>query len=100
MFHGGERFWDNIRRLRRTDFYIVVGEPFEVNLGGSTATRKLRMEVLDQIMYQLAALLPGKYRGTYSDLHNAQTHHLAFADPANNNLNRIEQIQELNGHTA
>jgi 1-acyl-sn-glycerol-3-phosphate acyltransferase len=96
VFHGGELFWDKIRRLRRTDFHIVVGEPFEIDLEGTATARKLRMEVLDQIMYQLAALLPTQYRGAYSDLHNARSNHLFFANPQLNNLNRIRQNQELN----
>lgn len=88
VFHGGERFWDNLRRRRRTDFHIVVGAPFKIDLQGQRVTRELRSELLDEIMYQLAALLPVKYRGIYSDLDRASDHHLVFSDTARNNLHR------------
>ncbi|MGD2162283.1 MAG: lysophospholipid acyltransferase family protein [Anaerolineales bacterium] len=89
VFYGGENFWDNIRRFRRTDFYIVVGEPFRVNIQDTAPSRKLRMQVLEQIMYQLAALLPTRYRGAYSNLQNARYDHLFFSDPHRNNLKRF-----------
>jgi 1-acyl-sn-glycerol-3-phosphate acyltransferase len=88
VFYGGEHFWDNLRRLRRTDFHIVVGEPFKIDLQGQRVTREIRSELLDEIMYQLAALLPAEYRGIYSDLDQASDRHLVFSDTARNNLHR------------
>lgn len=88
VFHGGEVFWDNLRRLRRTDFQIVVGEIFEVDLGEAKPSREVREKVLEEIMYQLAALLPPRYRGDYADLAEATSEYLVFNDPAQNNLHR------------
>ncbi|MDF1501157.1 MAG: lysophospholipid acyltransferase family protein [Anaerolineales bacterium] len=85
-FHGGELFWDNLRRLRRTDFKIVVGEPFELIPNVSNASREVRNEILDEIMYQLAALLPAQYRGAYANLDSATSRYLVFSDPVRNNL--------------
>jgi 1-acyl-sn-glycerol-3-phosphate acyltransferase len=88
VFHGGELFWENLWRLKRTDFHIVVGSPFKIDLRGQRATRELRSEVLKEIMYQLAALLPADYRGVYSNIQHASDRYLVFADSSQNNLQR------------
>jgi 1-acyl-sn-glycerol-3-phosphate acyltransferase len=88
VFHGGELFWDNFQRLRRTDFHIAVGEPFKLDLNATKVTRAVRYEILDEVMYQLAALLPARYRGAYANLETATDHFLLFDDPAKNNLRR------------
>ena len=76
--YGAERYRDNLRRLRRTDFHIVVGEPFSLDAGGARVTRQVRQQILDEIMYQMAALLPPAYRGVYSDLDAATEKYLTF----------------------
>ncbi len=76
--YGFENCEDNMRRLRRTDFYIAVGKPFHLNTRGSKATRQVRQQMVDEIMYQLAALLPPAYRGVYSDMSAATTEYLDF----------------------
>jgi 1-acyl-sn-glycerol-3-phosphate acyltransferase len=68
VYYGGELFWSNLSRLRRTDFHIVVGQPFYLDAGGVKVTREVRQQMADEIMYQMAALLPPAYRGVYSDL--------------------------------
>jgi 1-acyl-sn-glycerol-3-phosphate acyltransferase len=94
VFHGGEKFWENLPRLKRTDFHITVGEPFDVNLNGLSATREVRNDVLNEIMFQLAALLPPEYRGVYADLDLATSRFLVFKDPGSNNLNRPTRTLE------
>ncbi len=37
---GGEHFRANLKRLRRTDFFIRVGRPFVLETGGARVTRK------------------------------------------------------------
>ena len=86
VFYGGETFWRNLKRLRRTSFHIVVGDPFRVRVDGQKVRRELRQQIADEIMYQLAALLPPAYRGVYSDLGAATEEHLQFATPATSNL--------------
>ena len=78
VHYGDEGYRDNLRRLRRTDFHIVVGEPFYVDPGGVKVTRQVRRQILDEIMYQMAALLPPAYRGLYSNLDAATQKFLTF----------------------
>jgi 1-acyl-sn-glycerol-3-phosphate acyltransferase len=66
-FYGGETLKRNARRLRRTPFHIVVGEPFHLSVEGRV-TQTVRQDLTDQIMYKLAALLPPAYRGEYAAL--------------------------------
>jgi 1-acyl-sn-glycerol-3-phosphate acyltransferase len=68
---GGERFSKNFKSLKRTDFYIRVGEPFKLDPGNERVTREVRQKMVDEMMYRLAALLPERYRGAYADLENA-----------------------------
>jgi 1-acyl-sn-glycerol-3-phosphate acyltransferase len=89
--YGGEKFRSNITHLRRTDFHIVVGEPFYVDAKGATVMGALRQRIADEIMYQLAALLPPFYRGYYSNLDAATEEYLRFDPPARSNLLRAQQ---------
>jgi 1-acyl-sn-glycerol-3-phosphate acyltransferase len=86
--YGGEKFRSNITRLRRTDFHIVVGEPFYVDAKGAAVMGATRQRIADEIMYQLAALLPPFYRGYYSDLSAATEEYLRFEPPSRSNLLR------------
>ena len=90
VFYGGERFWQNLRRLRRTPFHIVVGNPFHVQTDGAKPRRELRQQITDEIMYQLAALLPPAYRGVYADLDAATETYLHFTPPETSNLRSVE----------
>jgi 1-acyl-sn-glycerol-3-phosphate acyltransferase len=62
---GGERYGHNLKRLRRTDFHIRVGKPFRLDAAGERVSGEVRQEMADEIMYQMAALLPEEYRGQY-----------------------------------
>ncbi len=75
---GGEKFLGNLKRLRRTDFAMRVGRPFMLNTNGERITRESRQQVVDEMMYQLAALLPEEYRGEYGDMSKATTQYLKF----------------------
>jgi 1-acyl-sn-glycerol-3-phosphate acyltransferase len=75
---GGEKFLSNLKRLRRTDFSMRVGRPFTLNTNGERITREQRQQVVDEMMYQLAMLLPEEYRGEYSDMSKATTQFLKF----------------------
>ncbi len=87
VYYGGERFGRNLTRLRRTDFHIVVGNPFYLNAAGKV-TREMRQQMTDEIMCQIAALLPPDYRGYYSDLSAATETYLRFPDSSESNLRR------------
>jgi 1-acyl-sn-glycerol-3-phosphate acyltransferase len=88
VYYGGERIKENLSRFRRTDFHIVVGQPFTLSVEGVRVTREVRQQMTDEIMYQLAALLPPAYRGHYADLGAATEVYLRF--PAGqSNLRRM-----------
>lgn len=77
-YYGSERFRRNIVRLRRTDFCIRVGHPFYLQSSDVKAIRQIRQAITDEIMYQLAALLPAPYRGVYANLDAATQNYLRF----------------------
>jgi 1-acyl-sn-glycerol-3-phosphate acyltransferase len=64
--------------LRRPVFDIRVGRAFRLDAKGRRVTREILQEMTDEIMYQLAKLLPEKFRGVYSDLGKATEKWLAF----------------------
>ena len=64
-FCGGEALKRNAKRLRRTPFHIMVGEPFHLSVEGRV-TQAARQDLTDEIMYKLAAMLPPAYRGQYA----------------------------------
>lgn len=80
VFYGGECFWRNLPRVRRTDFHIRVGRPFSLDADGRRVTREMRQQITDEIMWQMAALLPPPYRGVYADLDAATRGFLRFAN--------------------
>lgn len=68
---GGEIYLKNLKRLKRTDFHIRIGEPFKINVEGVKVTGEIRQQIVDEMMCRLAKLLPEEYRGDYSDMSNA-----------------------------
>jgi 1-acyl-sn-glycerol-3-phosphate acyltransferase len=84
VFYGAEHFWRNLARLRRSEFHIVVGEPFILRADDPRVTRPTRRAMIDEIMYQMAALLPPEYRGLYADLDAAPQGYLHFLPGAPN----------------
>ncbi|MGC9356619.1 MAG: lysophospholipid acyltransferase family protein [Anaerolineae bacterium] len=87
-YHGGEKFWENLLHLRRTDFHVAVGDPFYLDPGQARASHEIRRKMTDEIMYQIAALLPADYRGHYADLNKATENFLRFPTGSNSNLRR------------
>jgi 1-acyl-sn-glycerol-3-phosphate acyltransferase len=77
-YYGGEQFWRNLPRLQQTNFHVVVGRPFTLNADGIKVTREVRQQIADEIMYQIAALLPPAYRGYYSNPAGATSAFLRF----------------------
>jgi 1-acyl-sn-glycerol-3-phosphate acyltransferase len=75
---GGEDFVKNLKRLKRMDFHIRVGRMFYLEPGGERVTKEIRQQMADEMMYQLAKLLPAEYHGEYADLENATDKYLRF----------------------
>ncbi|MCK5054246.1 MAG: 1-acyl-sn-glycerol-3-phosphate acyltransferase [Anaerolineales bacterium] len=84
--YGHEDFWDNLTHLRRTDFRIAVGNPFSLQTNGEPATREMRQQMIDEVMFQIAALLPPPYRGVYANLSEATETYLRFPATSKSNL--------------
>lgn len=76
---GLQHFSKNVRRLKKTRVYFKVGRPFFVEKpGGGTVTSADRKKMTDEMMYQLAALLPPSLRGRYGDTTGMTTNYLRF----------------------
>jgi 1-acyl-sn-glycerol-3-phosphate acyltransferase len=78
VYYGGERFRENINRFKRTDFHIRVGKLFKLSFQEAKLDREIRNKMVDEIMYQLALLLPVEYRGYYSDPTKITTNHINY----------------------
>lgn len=76
---GAEQFSANLQHLKRTAFHIRVGRTFHVIDRGAKMTREVRQVMVDEIMYQIAALMPPQYRGEYAALDQAAESYLQFA---------------------
>jgi 1-acyl-sn-glycerol-3-phosphate acyltransferase len=66
------------RLFERPILHIRVGRAFRLDSKGAKITRQIRQEMTDQLMYQLARLLPEERRGAYSELGRAAESWLAF----------------------
>jgi 1-acyl-sn-glycerol-3-phosphate acyltransferase len=64
---GGENLMKNLKRFKRTDFHLRVGEPFKLNVEGVKVTGEIRQQIVDEMMVQIAKLMPEEYRGEYAD---------------------------------
>ena len=64
-YYGAERFQQNFSHLLRTEVHIRVGNPFRV-VNDAQPNRSDLDQMLGEVMFQLAALLPAGYRGHYS----------------------------------
>jgi 1-acyl-sn-glycerol-3-phosphate acyltransferase len=77
-FYGAERYKENLPRLKRTDFHLQVGKPFHLETRGEKVTRQVREKIMEEMMYQLAGILPPEYRGRYADSSVATTRYIVF----------------------
>jgi 1-acyl-sn-glycerol-3-phosphate acyltransferase len=77
-YYGAENYTANLRRLKRTNFHLRVGNPFHLDPHGEKVTRSMREQMVQEMMYQLALVLPPEYRGAYSDLSAATQEYLLF----------------------
>lgn len=75
---GAENFRQNFRRLKRTPITIKVGRPFIIQPSGPFPNKEERQQIVDEIMYQLARLMPEQCRGYYADFSKATTEYLMF----------------------
>jgi len=88
--YGHQNYKDDFRKLRRTPFSAAVGHPFRLKKGDKKITSEIRQDIADEIMYQIAALLPPSHRGEYSNLSKATENYLEFTPPAKSNLFNVK----------
>jgi 1-acyl-sn-glycerol-3-phosphate acyltransferase len=70
-YYGAENWQENLSHLRRTDFHVRVGQAFHLDDYGERVTHTVRQRMIEEMMFQLASLLPAENRGYYSDLSKA-----------------------------
>lgn len=58
---------ERLKRLQRLDLHIRIGEPFALPPISRTDRDKMLAQNTEEIMLQIAALLPEKYRGVYAN---------------------------------
>src|SRR5512134_1350074 len=58
---------ENLKHFRRTKITAYTGKPFYVEIPKGRGREQAMREATDNIMCQIAALLPEKYRGFYTD---------------------------------
>jgi 1-acyl-sn-glycerol-3-phosphate acyltransferase len=74
---------DVLAPWRRTPVHVTYGPAFRLRTGGRTRIpREAMRQMSDEMMYQLARLLPAHNRGEYSNLDAMTTTHLDFINPA------------------
>jgi 1-acyl-sn-glycerol-3-phosphate acyltransferase len=92
VHYGAENFNDNFKKLKRTKITFRVGKPFLLNPSCPLPHKEERQMITDEIMYQLAKLLPAEYRGYYSDISKATTNFLNF-DIGGRTITRARMIK-------
>lgn len=66
-YYGHESFSKNLKKLKRTPMFIKVGNPFRIHLNGHAKEKGVMQDVADEIMIEVAKLMPDPYRGYYAD---------------------------------
>ena len=76
VFYGAENYTDNLSRLKRSDFHLRVGTLFHLEEHGEKVTRQVREKMMQEMMFEMASLLPEKYRGGYVETEGASTRYM------------------------
>jgi len=80
-FIGLEHFWRNLKRLRRTPTRVLMGDPFWLAPPEGRVRREVRDQMMDEVMIQIAKLLPAGNHGAYAGRVNEDPQYLRFAPP-------------------
>ena len=62
---GGENF---LKEFKRVDVHVRVGNVFKVETEGAKMTGEIRQQIVDEMMREIAKLLPEHFRGEYADI--------------------------------
>jgi len=90
-FFGNEDYKENLKSFRKVNFNITVGNQFVLLQNSHNVNTYIRQQMTDEIMYQLAALLPPQYRGFYSNLSQATEEYLQFPEGSKSNLVNVQR---------
>ncbi len=77
-FYGAEQYWQDLRSLNKIPFRIRVGKPFLIDVSNKTINQKIRNQIADEIMIQIALLLPSSYHGYYAGRVSEKPEYLKF----------------------
>ena len=77
-YYGAERYAENLRKLKQTNFHLRVGKPFHLDTHGQPVTHQVREKMMNEMMVQLALVLPPEYRGQYADTPAGSTEYIFF----------------------
>jgi len=58
---------ENFKKFRRSKIKAVVGDPFYIEIPKGKGREEAMQQATDEIMCQIAAMLPESYRGYYKD---------------------------------
>ncbi|HET9915098.1 MAG TPA: lysophospholipid acyltransferase family protein [Anaerolineales bacterium] len=61
------RVVENLKRFRRTKITVSAADPLYITIPQGKGREEAMRQATDEIMCQIAALLPEKYRGVYAD---------------------------------
>jgi 1-acyl-sn-glycerol-3-phosphate acyltransferase len=75
VHYGTEHIWENLKRFKRTKITFKAGEVFYLR-PQKKMNAEIRKKIIDEIMYQMALLLPEDLRGAYSDLTHMSSKYL------------------------
>jgi 1-acyl-sn-glycerol-3-phosphate acyltransferase len=70
---------EQLKQVRRVPFNIAVGQAFRIETGDLHLNVDLRQAIADEIMLQMAMLLPESYHGYYSG-RTATMNYLRYLD--------------------
>ena len=57
----------NLKRFRKSKIKVVVGKPMNIQVPAGKGREEAMQKATDEIMCQIAAMLPESYRGVYKD---------------------------------
>jgi len=63
---GGENYLKSF--FKRSDFHVRVGKIFRIDTKGAKVTAEIRQQIVDEMMREIAKLLPEEYRGEYENI--------------------------------
>jgi 1-acyl-sn-glycerol-3-phosphate acyltransferase len=58
---------ENLKHFRRSKIVVRGGEPFHIEVPKGSGREDAMREATDEIMCRIGAMLPGSYRGVYTD---------------------------------